>query len=141
MKKRVRDEVPPIDPFKERHQRCLLLIWMVRIDPTMRRCIPKDILIKIMSYIKVDLRNGIGGLMLCRTPRPHVWYWKDIVTAIRPCVGCLRPVSTKYMYQQLTCSKCINIVNLHEHCCTVWCYSISSACFEKFRLIYELPII
>lgn len=145
MTKRVRDEDElERDPFKVHHLSCLTWLWVRKVDPLIRKCVNKDIAKKIVGYLKVDLRDGIGQLKLNNSiGARNIWYWTHkkqyrlggAAICFRPCVGCLRPTSRRL----LSCSKCSNQDELHDVCCQPWLYSIDSKCFEPFRSIYDLP--
>ncbi len=154
MTKRVRDEdESERDPFKVHHLSCLTWLWVRKVDPLIRKCVNKDIAKKIVGYLKVDLRDGIGQLKLYNSiGTQNIWYWmhkkqyrmkepRREPSGFRPCVGCLRPILQHLIDSMyvLSCSKCTNQDHLHRACCRPWTYSIDSKCFEPFRSIYDLP--
>ena len=148
MSKRVRENDNELgkDPFKLYRLSCLAWLWVVKVDPSIRKCINKDIAKKIVGYLKVDLRDGIGELQLVNAV--GLWFWRhntnDDDTAenrFRPCVGCLKPISTYLEHEKrdLSCLKCVHLKHLHTFCCKKWNHSLESQCFNPFKRIYELP--
>ena len=136
--KRGRDEM---DLFKSHHLMCLTWLWVVKVDPMIKRCVNKDIVKKITGYLKLDLQNSINGLQLHLLD--DIWFWKSKHRHeyYRPCVGCLKPIEwLRLTDADLSCGDCTRVcTDDHTRCCKIWTHSIVSKCFEPFRKIYILP--
>ncbi len=137
----------PIIIIDSHYRLCITFLCIVKHVPIMRKCLPKDIVKKILGYIKVDLRGNLQTtkgewLHLKCSASNNFWFWCIRDCVYRPCVGCLNPtcaIEPGSMSFELTCPKCIIVPTAHDVCCGYYLNSISSACFEKFRSIYELP--
>ncbi len=137
----------PVVVIDSHYRLCITFLCIVKYVPIMKNCIPRDIAKKILGFIKVDLRGGIQTtkgewLHLKCSASNNFWYWRIRDCVYRPCVGCLKPICTLEpgsIHFKLTCPKCISVANAHIACCGYYLNSISTACFGKFRLIYELP--
>ncbi len=145
MKKRVREDEEPVDSH---YRLCITFLCIVKYVPIIRKYIPREIARIILGYIKVDLRGNIqttkGDWLHLKCAGDVLWYWcfSTCRRDSRPCVGCLKPIFTlgpDGKRFELTCPKCISVAAAHSVCCGTYERSISSACFEKFRSIYELP--
>ncbi len=137
------------DPFVAHHLACLTWLWVVKMDPHIRRCVNKDIVKKIVGYLKVNLRDGFGEFYLLKSVSDTfwfsdtIWFWRNTATSMydaRPCVGCLRPIP-RYGNDdcKISCDKCKPPLNDHASCCKIWGNSLESQCFEQFRRFYDLP--
>jgi len=133
----------------EAHKRSIVTwLCVVKFEPLVHKCVNKDVARLIAGMVKMSLVGEVtfpefGTMEL----KDHVtssmfWNWSN---RFRPCHGCLFPIlpilSQYQAFTPLFCIKCKKLDTSFStcHCLGHYGFSMSDACFNKFRTRYELP--